>query len=66
MTQGSQSDSGRARAHAHYQEATELAAALRCTTIDAGPYWALLAAVLLAYAVCTHLAKVWFVKRWGL
>ena len=29
-------------------------------------YWPLVAAMLLAYAVLTHLVKVWFVRRWGL
>jgi Mg2+-importing ATPase len=29
-------------------------------------YWPLLAAILLAYAVLTHLAKTWFVRRWGM
>ncbi|MGE5641364.1 MAG: HAD-IC family P-type ATPase, partial [Clostridia bacterium] len=28
-------------------------------------YWPLLAAMLVAYAVLTHLAKTWFVRRWG-
>jgi P-type Mg2+ transporter len=29
-------------------------------------YWPLVIAMLLAYAVLTHLVKVWFVRRWGL
>ena len=29
-------------------------------------YWPLVAAMLLAYAILTHLVKVWFVRRWGL
>jgi Mg2+-importing ATPase len=29
-------------------------------------YWPLVGGMLLAYAVLTHLAKVWFVRRWGL
>jgi P-type Mg2+ transporter len=29
-------------------------------------YWPLVALMLLAYAVLTHLVKVWFVRRWGL
>jgi Mg2+-importing ATPase len=29
-------------------------------------YWPLLAAMLIAYAVLTHLVKVWFVRRFGL
>ena len=29
-------------------------------------YWPLVTAMLLAYAVLTHLVKVWFVRRWGL
>lgn len=29
-------------------------------------YWPLVAAMLLGYAVLTHLVKVWFVRRWGL
>jgi Mg2+-importing ATPase len=29
-------------------------------------YWPLVASMLLAYAVLTHLVKVWFVRRWGL
>jgi P-type Mg2+ transporter len=29
-------------------------------------YWPLLAAMLLCYAVLTHLVKRWFVRRWGL
>ena len=29
-------------------------------------YWPLVAAMLLVYAVMTHLVKVWFVRRWGL
>jgi P-type Mg2+ transporter len=29
-------------------------------------YWPLVAAMLLAYAVLTHLVKAWFVRRWGL
>jgi Mg2+-importing ATPase len=29
-------------------------------------YWPLVAGVLVAYAVLTHLVKVWFVHRWGM
>jgi P-type Mg2+ transporter len=29
-------------------------------------YWPLVAAMLVTYAVITHLVKVWFTKRWGL
>jgi len=29
-------------------------------------YWPLVAAMLLAYAVLTHLTKAWFVRRWGM
>jgi Mg2+-importing ATPase len=29
-------------------------------------YWPLVVAMLLTYAVVTHLVKVWFVRRWGL
>jgi len=29
-------------------------------------YWPLLALMLLAYAALTHLAKLWFVRRWGM
>jgi P-type Mg2+ transporter len=29
-------------------------------------YWPLLGAMLLSYAILTHLVKVWFVRRWGL
>jgi len=29
-------------------------------------YWPLVAAMLLSYAVLTHLVKVWFVRRWGM
>jgi Mg2+-importing ATPase len=29
-------------------------------------YWPLVAVMLMAYAVLTHLVKVWFVRRWGL
>jgi Mg2+-importing ATPase len=29
-------------------------------------YWPLVAGMLIAYAVLTHLVKVWFVRRWGL
>ena len=28
-------------------------------------YWPLLVCMLLAYAVLTHLVKLWFVRRWG-
>jgi P-type Mg2+ transporter len=28
-------------------------------------YWPLVAAILLAYAVLTHLVKVWFARKWG-
>ncbi len=31
-----------------------------------GAYWPLVAAMLLSYAVLTHLVKVWFVRRWGM
>jgi Mg2+-importing ATPase len=29
-------------------------------------YWPLVAAMMLGYAVLTHLVKVWFVRRWGM
>jgi Mg2+-importing ATPase len=29
-------------------------------------YWPLVAAMLLTYAVLTHLVKVWFIRKWGL
>jgi len=29
-------------------------------------YWPLVAAMLVAYAVLTHLVKVWFIRKWGL
>jgi Mg2+-importing ATPase len=29
-------------------------------------YWPLIAAILLAYSMLTHLMKVWFVRHWGL
>jgi P-type Mg2+ transporter len=29
-------------------------------------YWPLVGAMLLAYAILTHLVKVWFVRKWGL
>jgi len=29
-------------------------------------YWPLVCAMLLAYATLSHLAKGWFVRRWGL
>jgi len=29
-------------------------------------YWPLVAAMLLSYAILTHLVKVWFVHRWGI
>jgi P-type Mg2+ transporter len=29
-------------------------------------YWPLVAAILLAYAILTHLVKAWFVRRWGM
>jgi len=29
-------------------------------------YWPLVATLLLAYALLTHLVKVWFVRRWGM
>jgi P-type Mg2+ transporter len=29
-------------------------------------YWPLVAAMMLSYAVLTHLVKVWFVRRWGM
>ncbi len=29
-------------------------------------YWPLVAAMLVTYAILTHLVKVWFVRRWGL
>jgi P-type Mg2+ transporter len=29
-------------------------------------YWPLVGSMLLAYAVLTHVVKVWFVRRWGL
>jgi Mg2+-importing ATPase len=31
-----------------------------------GLYWPLVAAMLLTYAVLTHLVKVWFIRKWGL
>jgi Mg2+-importing ATPase len=31
-----------------------------------GLYWPLVAAMLLSYAVLTHLVKVWFIRKWGL
>ncbi len=29
-------------------------------------YWPLVGAMLLAYAILTHVVKVWFIRRWGL
>ncbi len=29
-------------------------------------YWPIVAAMMLSYAVLTHLVKVWFVRKWGL
>ena len=29
-------------------------------------YWPSVLAMLLAYAVLTHLVKTWFIRRWGL
>lgn len=29
-------------------------------------YWPLVAAMLLSYAILTHLVKRWFVRRWGM
>ena len=29
-------------------------------------YWPLVTAMLLSYAVLTHLTKMWFVRRWGM
>jgi Mg2+-importing ATPase len=29
-------------------------------------YWPLVVAMLLAYAILTHIVKVWFIRRWGL
>ena len=29
-------------------------------------YWPLLAAMMLGYALLTHLVKTWFVHRWGM
>ena len=29
-------------------------------------YWPLVAAMLVTYAVLTHIVKVWFTRRWGL
>jgi P-type Mg2+ transporter len=29
-------------------------------------YWPLVATMMLAYAVLTHLTKAWFVRRWGM
>jgi Mg2+-importing ATPase len=29
-------------------------------------YWPIVAAMLLTYAVLTHLVKTWFVRRWGM
>ena len=31
-----------------------------------GLYWPLVAAMLLSYAILTHLVKAWFVRRWGM
>ena len=31
-----------------------------------GLYWPLVAAMLLTYAILTHLVKVWFIRKWGL
>jgi Mg2+-importing ATPase len=31
-----------------------------------GHYWPLVALILIAYAVLTHVVKVWFVRKWGL
>jgi P-type Mg2+ transporter len=30
------------------------------------PYWPLVAAMMVTYAILTHLVKVWFTRRWGL
>ncbi len=30
------------------------------------PYWFILAATLLSYAILTHLVKTWFIRRWGM
>jgi Mg2+-importing ATPase len=30
------------------------------------PYWFILAATLLSYAILTHLMKTWFIRRWGM
>jgi Mg2+-importing ATPase len=29
-------------------------------------YWPLVGAMLLSYAIITHIVKIWFVRRWGL
>ena len=29
-------------------------------------YWPLVVAMLLSYAILTHLVKVWFVRKWGM
>jgi Mg2+-importing ATPase len=29
-------------------------------------YWPLVTAMLLTYAILTHVVKVWFIRRWGL
>ncbi len=29
-------------------------------------YWPLVAAILMSYAILTHLTKLWFVRRWGI
>ena len=31
-----------------------------------GLYWPLVAAMLLSYAILTHIVKAWFVRRWGM
>jgi Mg2+-importing ATPase len=44
---------------------TPLGAALKFTPLPP-LYWPILASFLLSYAVLTHLAKTWFVRRWGM
>jgi Mg2+-importing ATPase len=29
-------------------------------------YWPLVIAMLMTYAILTHLVKVWFIRKWGL
>jgi Mg2+-importing ATPase len=44
---------------------TRIGSALGFTPLP-GLYWPLVAAMLVTYAILTHLVKVWFVRRWGL